>query len=147
MRMMYYSTLINLSTSLQPCGSENYRTYTHVFRQIVNLAATLLRPATTCNRTELLRIIAINNAERDSANLPMFAFVSGAIQPLHMVADKCCDISICIEAIELLEETPWREGAWDSTVMANIARRKLQQRKEDHSRSEEMNASFRRDRP
>ena len=63
----------------------------------------------------------------------MFAFVSGVIQPLHMVADKCCDNSICVEAIELLEERPWREGAWDSAVMAKIARRKLQQGKEDHS--------------
>ena len=133
MRMVYYSTFINLSTSLQSWGLEKYRTYTQVFRQIVNLAVTLLRPATTHNRTELLRIIAINNAERDSTNLPMFAFVSGAIQPLHMVADKCYETSICFEAIELLEERPWREGAWDGTVMANIARRKLQQRKENYS--------------
>lgn len=130
MRMNYFSTLINVSTSLQPCGSDKYRESTPVLRQIVDLAKTLLRPATTENRAELLRIISINNAGRDETNLPMFAFVCGAIQPLHLV-NKCCDKSLCYEAIELLEESPWREGAWDSNVMAAIARRNLQERNGD----------------
>ncbi|KAL8897365.1 MAG: hypothetical protein Q9207_007251 [Kuettlingeria erythrocarpa] len=130
MRMVYLSTLINLSTILQPLAIKKYHKYNSIFEQIIYLAKTLLRPATTDNRADLLRIITMNNAEKDPKNLPIFAFVAGAIQPLHMVAEKCCDTSLCLEAIGLLEEKPWREGAWDSTVMATIARRKLQERSE-----------------
>ncbi|KAL8751075.1 MAG: hypothetical protein Q9184_006188 [Pyrenodesmia sp. 2 TL-2023] len=128
LRMVHVSIFINLSTLLQPSGINKYHQYSSDFGQIVDLAKGLLRPASTENRADLLRIIAINNAERGPKDLPMFAFLAGAIQPLHMVADKCCDTRICYEAIGLLEEKPWREGAWDSTVMANIARRKLQER-------------------
>lgn len=130
MKMVYLATFINLSTLLQPPEINKYHKYNSIFEQIVDLAKWLLRPASTENRDDLLRIITINNAETDSKNLPMFAFVAGAIQPLHMVAEKCCDTRLCLEAIGLLEERPWKEGAWDSTVMATIARRKLQERRE-----------------
>ena len=63
----------------------------------------------------------------------MFAFVSGAIRPLYMVADKCFDFKVSEEAIDLLEEKPWREGAWDSAAMAAIARKNLVER--THMRS------------
>ena len=93
----------------------------------------LLRPATTQSRVDLLCAIAANNSEKHSDDIQMFAFVAGAIQPLHLVAEKCVDSSLCHEAIALLEEKPWKEGAWDSTTMAAIARRKLAARTPDVS--------------
>ena len=128
MRMNYVSTFINISTVLQPYLVDKYLEFTPSFRQILSLAKMLLRPATMENRADLLHAIAINHAEKCSDDIPMFDFVAGAIQPLHMVAEKCVDGSICREAIALLEERPWKEGAWDSITMAAIARRKLEGR-------------------
>ena len=131
MKMNYVSTFINISTVLQPYVADKYLEFTPSFRQILSLAEMLLRPATVQSRQDLLRAIAINNVENASIDIPMFAFVAGAIQPLHLVAEKCVDSSLCREAIALLEERPWKEGAWDSTTMAAIAKRKLAARTAD----------------
>lgn len=128
MKMNYFSTFINISTLSQPCGTEKYRELTPIFRQILDLAKILLCPATAESRADLMRAILVNSWETDSGDLRLFAFVAGVIQPLHMVADKCVDVTLCEEALELLEDMPWREGAWDSAVMASIARRRLRQR-------------------
>lgn len=133
LKMNYISTFINISTVLQPDMADNYLEFTPSFRQILSLATMLLRPATTESRVDLLRAITLNIVEKDSNDIPMFAFVPGAIQPLHVVAEKCVDSSLCREAIALLEERPWKEGAWDSTTMAAIARRKLAARSLDVS--------------
>ncbi|KAL8783652.1 MAG: hypothetical protein Q9195_009326 [Heterodermia aff. obscurata] len=133
MKMNYVSTFINISTVLQPRLADKYLELTPFFRQILGFARMLLRPATMENRVNLLRAIAFNEVEKGSDDIPMFAFVAGVIQPLHLVAEKCVDSSLCREAIALLEETPWREGAWDSLTMATIARRKLETRTSDAS--------------
>lgn len=111
LRMNYLSTLVNVSTLLQPCGTDKYQESTSVFRQVLSLAKPILCPATAKSRTDLIHAILINNMECGEDTLPILAFVAGAVQPLHMVADKCVDSSLCLEAIELLEERPWREGA------------------------------------
>ena len=96
---------------MQPCGTDKYQESTTVFRQVLNLAKSILVPATAKSRTDLIHAILINHMERGEDTMPILAFVAGAVQPLHMVADKCVDSSLCMEAIELLEERPWREGA------------------------------------
>ena len=133
MKMNYVSTFINISTVLPPYVTDTYLEFTPSFRQILSLATMLLRPATMESRMDLLSAIAINNVEPDSYEILSFAFVAGAIQPLYLVAEKCVDSSLCREAIALLEERPWKEGAWDSTIMAAIARRKLAARTLDVS--------------
>ena len=125
MKMNYLSTFINISTVSHPYVADKYLEFAPSFRQILDLATMLLRPATTESRVDLLHAIALNNVENGWDEIPMFAFVAGAIQPLHLVAEKCVDSSLCREAIAILEERPWKEGAWDSTTMAAIARRKL----------------------
>lgn len=128
LKMNYLSTLVNISTLLRPCGTGVYQEFTSVFRQILSLAKSILRPATAKSRTDLIHAILINHQECGADTMPILAFVAGAVQPLHMVADKCVDSSLCLEAIKLLEERPWREGAWDSLVMATIARKRLKNR-------------------
>ena len=111
LNMNYLATLVNISTLLQPCATDKYQVFTSVFTQILSLAKSILRPATGKSRTDLIHA-ALNDNEEFSANaLPFLTFWPGAVQPLYMVADKCVDSCISLEAIELLEERPWREGA------------------------------------
>ena len=70
----------------------------------------------------LLRAIAANCLEPDPYNIRIFAFVAGAIQPLYLVASQSPERKMREEALSLLETKPWREGAWDSRVMARLAR-------------------------
>jgi hypothetical protein len=57
-----------------------------------------------------------------------FAFINGIIHPLYVAALKCEDVLVCQSAIDILYSRHWKEGAWDSFVMGNIARRKLAER-------------------
>ncbi|KAL8739813.1 MAG: hypothetical protein Q9190_007418, partial [Brigantiaea leucoxantha] len=61
----------------------------------------------------------------------IFSFFAGVIQPLYYTAIKSRDREVVHKAIELLETEPWREGAWDSAVMARIASRKVRTLDED----------------
>ena len=152
MRMNYHSTLISLSTFLQTITSspsidslivESATTRTtppstSSFSEILSLARLIIHPASSANRTALLQAVAANAGEVEStmsnnsisggSNIPLFAFVAGAIQPLYLTAVKCQDLRMCEMAISMLEEAPWREGAWDGAVMARIARRSLRDR-------------------
>ena len=56
--------------------------------------------------------------------VPLFCFPLGAIEPLYYVATNASTLEIRLCAIELMERQPWREGGWDSSVMAEIARKK-----------------------
>ena len=74
-------------------------------------------------RKELLKAVAANCEEPDPENITPFAFVIGAIQPLFIVATKALEEWMVDDAIKLLEGGGWREGAWDSRVMAELARK------------------------
>jgi hypothetical protein len=51
-----------------------------------------------------------------------FAFDMGLIYPLIMPTLNCRDRKLRREAIDLLEETPWREAHWDSAHCADVAK-------------------------
>ena len=125
MRMNYISTWIILSTTFEPCQVESYKPYTCLFGQVLGLAKSILRPATVANRNNLLRAVTANNADSVPNTISFFAFVTGAIEPLYITALKCCEFNLREEAIAMLEEQPWREGAWDSAAISSIARRRL----------------------
>lgn len=149
MRMNYHSILISLSTFLPTTPSPPSSIYTPPiesaaattfninanFSEIMSVAHSILHPSTLANRIALLHAVAENAGESEpsltssnSSSIPLFAFVSGAIQPLYLVATECQDGSMCETAIDMLEDRPWREGAWDGAVMARIARRRLRER-------------------
>ncbi|KIV84076.1 hypothetical protein PV11_06050 [Exophiala sideris] len=65
----------------------------------------------------------------------IFAFTPGVIHPLYITATRCCNAEICEQALGLLQSFQWTEGVWNSTIMAKIARRKLDGRSERVSHS------------
>ena len=158
LRISYHATLIYLTTLfLDPVAAfVAYEAFTPTFAAIVTGARALLMPSpsspptsapslakanstpssaftlqetnTTDRIKQLLRAIAANCMEPDAENIGPFGFVLGVIQPLYLVATKCQDLALREEALVLLESRGWREGAWDSGVMAGLARRKVQGR-------------------
>ena len=123
LRMNYHSILIGLSTFLPSNLMECMAHLKLSFAQILAEAEKILRPASLVTREALLLAVGQNAAEENPSYIPPFAFVPGAISPLYVVAVKCKDRNFREKAVSLLEELPWKEGAWNSAVMARIARR------------------------
>jgi hypothetical protein len=92
------------------------------YSEIVALAETLVRPKNVLVEGKVLRIL---NQLKPDDPLPLFRFSPGVIQPLYFTAIHCADPGVVQKALSLLNEKPWREGAWDSHVMYNLAREKL----------------------
>ena len=129
MKMNYHSLLVTISTFFSRPSASLYQSFTQNLSQIIANAKFILEKNTSLSdHDRLLRAVALNCQEPDPDNMPMFAFVAGAIQPLYLAATKCQDLQMCEEAIALLKEKPWREGAWDSATMARLARRELEGR-------------------
>ena len=64
-----------------------------------------------------------------------FAFMFGVIHPLYITAVNCEDPSVCQKAIDALCSRYRIEGVWDSYAMANMAQRKLLERRNISSKS------------
>lgn len=57
--------------------------------------------------------------------LPLYAFRLSFIRPLFFVAQQAPSLQLRKRAIRFLLHEPWREGAWDSAIMASIAKKQL----------------------
>lgn len=119
MRMNYKSLYITLSAMLCPASPSLYAAFTRLFTQILADATSLFEYS---DRQSLLCAVAANCKEYVPLKMPLFAFVVGAIQPLYLTATRCVDPRMCEQAVRMLEQEPWREGAWNSIVMARLAR-------------------------
>ncbi|KAL9596780.1 MAG: hypothetical protein Q9219_005570 [cf. Caloplaca sp. 3 TL-2023] len=140
-------TTIMLTTYLEPHESSFYARAQPHFWQIVSLATLILRPEDPEMRRKVLFLgVDHSNNKTNSSLTPLsddnesgelkkekekpphhhhrqiFSFFAGLIQPLYFTAIKCLDRETALKAIELLEMEPWREGSWDSAVMAKTAR-------------------------
>lgn len=103
-----------------------YTSLTSEFGEIVDLASTLIRPTNILIDREFIDHFQQGSLEHWQQGVQqLFSFFGGVIQPLYFTAIHCVDCSIKDRAVALLAENPWREGAWDSSVMARIARRKI----------------------
>ena len=102
--------------AIQADGTVDYRAFTPAFQELLTLARRLYEEAGFPESSPFVD---------DSP----FAFTWGTIHPLYITALHCNDVSVCREAIEILSSRHWRDGGWDSFVMANIARRELAERK------------------
>ena len=133
MKMNYLSTLVILSTFLQQDSREQLVIFTPAFAQILTLAKAVLHPATQANRLRLLQSVADISREDSADSMALFSFVAGAIQPLYFTATQCQDPAMCVEALQLLRQEPWKEGAWDSEALGRIAARKLEIRLQEEA--------------
>jgi len=91
------------------------------FETILTMAKPLLQP------TNLIKDVSVfwyDDSEK-GRSVPLFRFSAGAICPLYLIALHASSPGIRLRALDLLERDPWREGGWDSSAMASIARRRM----------------------
>ncbi|KAI4121672.1 MAG: hypothetical protein LQ338_006235, partial [Usnochroma carphineum] len=128
-------TTLMLASYLEPYKSSFYAYSQPHFLQIVSLAALILRPQTSEARQILQGRMHPGSVELNSTgphpDIPrqrsVFSSFAGLIQPLYFTAIKCPKRETARKAVELLETEPWREGSWDSAVMAKRARQRMQE--------------------
>ena len=128
LKMNYHSLQVTIShffqspSSAAPCPSMASLTY-HTSRIVTESRHVLEADIDDPSRHRLLSAIAANCREPDPANISILAFVAGAIQPLYLAATHSPDEQVRQKAVDLLENRPWREGAWDSAAMARLAKK------------------------
>ena len=105
-----------------------YQEFEADFRLVLIFATLIIRPMSDLARLRIQRIVTANNM---GINPVSVSLQSGVIAPIFYTAIKCQNVSICHEAVRLLSEAPWREGAWDSLVMANIAEKQIRRHKDE----------------
>ncbi|KAL8774450.1 MAG: hypothetical protein Q9209_000823 [Squamulea sp. 1 TL-2023] len=120
-------TTMMLATYLEPHEERFYARCMSHFWQIISLATFILRQTPEMPRRVVQTVHRNNKAENMPYGRYMFSFFAGLIQPLYFTAIKCREKVTAQKAVDLLELEPWREGAWDSTAMAKIARRKMEE--------------------
>ncbi|KAL8890480.1 MAG: hypothetical protein Q9192_005864 [Flavoplaca navasiana] len=123
-------TTMELATYLKPQEERFYAESMPQFFQVVSLATFILRQTPEMPRRVMQIVHRNNRFAGGPEGRYQFEFFVGLIQPLYFTAIKCRDKIIAQKAVELLEGEPWREGAWDSAVMAKIARRKMKELEE-----------------
>jgi hypothetical protein len=97
----------------QSDGRVDYRACTPAFKEVLTLSRKVFDG-------KLFPAISPHHA-----NSP-FAFTIGIIHPLYITTLNCADASVSHEAVDMLTSKHWKEGAWDSLVMARIAREQLE---------------------
>ena len=136
LQINYRATLISLSTCFHYNDDpESYDEHDADFRHIFSLAESLIGPMDEAARNSIALRVAASGRNINPSEL--FSFYAGVIQPLYMLAIYCRDLELCQGAVTLLEEKPWREGAWDSFSMAKMAKVKIEQRRDDGYYDEE----------
>ncbi|KAL6719737.1 hypothetical protein ACLMJK_001658 [Lecanora helva] len=129
MQMNYRTIFVLLSSCFEGYGEQRSNvSYETDFQLILSLAKSVVGTTEDSTKGSIERVVAANNRGRNP--VPLFTFHAGVIQPLYILAITCRDLNMCQEAIALLSAKPWREGAWDSFSMAMIAKRRIQQLKD-----------------
>ena len=105
-----------------------YQTFEADFRKILTLSTPVIRPMNDLAKLRIQRVITANNMGINPASVSLYF---GVIAPIYYTAVKCRNLAICRDAVSLLTEAPWREGAWDSLVMANIAEKQIRRHLEE----------------
>ena len=128
LKMNYFITNIFLHTYLE--GSNKTRIYHALeadFGRILELARPFLKPL---NIDATIAIPAMSSSDT-SVDLCPLSHHTGIIAPLFYTAIKCRNLEICHEALACLSDRPWREGAWESLIMARIADAHIQRHQWD----------------
>lgn len=112
---------LRLAASCQMSEENFYRDSEPDFNYIFSLSIPLLRPIDDT--------IEYRGSDNER-NRGLFSFHDSIVSPLYFIAIHCQHSEVQNRALTLLSESPWREGAWDSAVMARIAERKIRQRQQ-----------------
>lgn len=126
MKMNFITTVLIVTISLQYSKKALYRRNESQFREIIALAMSVLSPANGAATFSPEQIFATGEVI-ESESTPTLPTHRGIIQPLCFTAIKCQNPTVRRQAITLLSSSPWREGKWDSAVMAGIAERDPEQ--------------------
>jgi Fungal specific transcription factor domain len=105
LKILYTSTTIIKAASLYNHDLE-YDKYITEFERVITLAESLIK-------TQLI--------SKDK-NTPFYSFEMNILPPLHYCSTRCRDPKLRRRALALLEDSPRREGMWDSAMLAAIAR-------------------------
>ena len=127
MKMNWTVSNIILHTFLVESGPV-YQRYESDFCRVLELASSVIRPMNDLVRLRIQRIVTANNG---GINPVAFSLHAGIIAPIYYTAIKCRNLEICRQALVLLTEDPWREGAWESLIMATIADPQIQRHQEE----------------
>ncbi|PMD12203.1 hypothetical protein NA56DRAFT_587606 [Hyaloscypha hepaticicola] len=110
LKILYTSTTIIKAASLYNHDLE-YDKYIPDFERVITLAESLIKSHT--NATD--------------KHTPLYSFEMNILPPLHYCSTRCRDPILRRRALALLEDTPRREGMWDSAMLAAIARYIIEQ--------------------
>jgi Fungal specific transcription factor domain len=105
LRILYTSTTIIKAASLYNHDLE-YDKYIPKFERVITWAEFLIKFQTSATEK----------------HTPMYSFEMNILPPLHYCSTRCRDPKLRRRALALLEDTPRREGMWDSAMLAAIAR-------------------------
>jgi hypothetical protein len=110
--MQSYTGLIGIGIAL--VNNETiYDDFTEEFRQMVFLARKVLE------RAEAARL----------GGTKVFSFSIWVVTSLYFVVNKCRNLAIRREVIELCDKYPRQDGAWDSAMAAAIGRWNIEKEK------------------
>ncbi|KAL2037077.1 hypothetical protein N7G274_010204 [Stereocaulon virgatum] len=116
MRINRITQYVILSTTLQPITEKYYVSCEPYFREIVSLAASVIRQ-TNGEIVPVGDIVAASNLQGSRVSGDTM-FHEGLIYPLFFTAVKCENAGIRGQAISLLINSPWQEGPWNSARVA-----------------------------
>lgn len=123
MKMNYTIVHILLHTFLEDDRKlQIYEAFEADFCKILTLSTAILQPMNDLAKLRIQRVVTANNMGVSPASVSLY---SGVIAPIYYTAIKCRNLGISRCAVTRLREAPWREGAWDSLVMANIAEKQI----------------------
>jgi hypothetical protein len=105
LRILYTSTTIIKAASLYNHDLE-YDKYIPKFERVITWAESLIKFQTSATEK----------------HTPLYSFEMNILPPLHYCSTRCRDPKLRRRALALLEDTPRREGMWDSAMLAAIAR-------------------------
>ena len=105
LRILYTSTTIIKAASLYNHDLE-YDKYIPKFERVITWAEYLIKFQTSATEK----------------HTPLYSFEMNILPPLHYCSTRCRDPKLRRRALSLLEDTPRREGMWDSAMLAAIAR-------------------------
>jgi hypothetical protein len=113
LKILYNGTVILQSASLYNHDLE-YDKYSTEFEQIVKLSEGLIK----------------SQARANKKSTPLYSFEMNILPPLHYCSTRCRDPKLRRKALTLLEDSPRREGMWDSAMLAAIARYIIEEEEE-----------------
>ena len=105
LKILYTGTVMIQVASLYNHDLE-YDNYMPHFQQVITLSESLIK----------------SQARAKEKNTPLYSFEMNILPPIYYCATRCREPKLRRRALALLEDSPRREGMWDSPMVAAVAR-------------------------